>query len=108
MTGISMTSELTNNGYSVNRTYFKMTATKLALPFYNITVEVQSMFGDITIAQIEYTVVYFDVVRISTPTTPAAMYLMESGGSSFGNFGGTAAPTVVANTLAPLPVDPNY
>jgi len=26
MTGISMTSELTNNGYSVNRTYFKMTA----------------------------------------------------------------------------------
>lgn len=70
MTGISMTSELTNNGYSVNRTYFKMTAQKQALPFYNITVEVQSMFGDITIAQIEYTVVYFDIILINTQTTP--------------------------------------
>ena len=52
MTGISMTSELTNNGYSINSTYFRMEATKMNLPFYNITVFVQSSFGDITIAQI--------------------------------------------------------
>lgn len=40
LTGISTNSEMTNNGYSVNRTYFKMFATKLEMPFYNITVQV--------------------------------------------------------------------
>ena len=42
-----------------------MEARKLELPFYSIVVEVQSMFGDITISQVEYTVLYFDVSMMS-------------------------------------------
>jgi hypothetical protein len=70
LTGISMTSEMTNNGYSVNRTYFQMSAAKGQLPFYSITVQVQSQYGDITISQVEYTVVYFDVAKINSVSGP--------------------------------------
>lgn len=86
-----MNSELTTNGYSVNRTYFKMTANKLEMPFYNITVSVQSMFGDITISQVEYTIVYFDRTIMSSVSTGNARYLMDSGIAEFNQFGGTAS-----------------
>jgi len=36
------------------------------------------------------------------------MYQMDSGISTFNSFGGTSTPTVVPNTLAPLPIDANY
>lgn len=56
-----------------------MEAQKLELPFYSIVVEVQSMFGDITVAQVEYTILYFDVSMMSNPTSTNARYLMDSG-----------------------------
>jgi hypothetical protein len=85
-----------------------MKANKLEMPFYNITVSVQSMFGDITISQVEYTIVYFDQAIMSSASTGNARYLMDSGIAQFSQFGGTASVSEQSETLASLPVDPNY
>ena len=103
-----MTSELTTNGYSINQTFFDMFATKLQLPFYNITVKVQSQFGDITISLVEYTIVYFDVQAMNVNSGPNAKYLMDSGLAPYSNFGATAQPSTQSITLSPLPISANF
>lgn len=108
LTGISTNSELTSNGYAVNRTYFKMEARKLELPFYSIVVEVQSMFGDITISQVEYTVLYFDVSMMSNSTSTYSRYMMDAGVTEFSQFGGTSTPSSQSNTLPSLTSDTSY
>jgi hypothetical protein len=85
-----------------------MTASKLEIPFYNITVSVESMFGDITIQQVEYTVVYFDQSLMNSTTTGNARYLMGAGGAEFNQFGGTASVSSQSQTLASLPSDSSF
>ena len=60
------------------------------------------MFGDITIAQLEYTVVYFDINVINNINGPNARYLIDSGMADYVAFGGTAQPSTQATTLAQL------
>jgi hypothetical protein len=84
-----------------------MEAKKLELPFYSIVVEVQSMYGDITISQVEYTVLYFDVSMMSNSGT-YARYLMDAGVTEFSQFGGTSTPSSQSNTLPSLPNDTSY
>ena len=65
------------------------------------------MFGDITIAQVEYTIVYFDVTLMENQNG-FGRYLMDSGVAQFNQFGGTPSPTTQADALLPLPVNDNY
>lgn len=61
LTGISSSAELVSNGYPTNHTYFFMRASILSTSNYQIDVSVNSLYGDIAINLIEYTIIYFDV-----------------------------------------------
>jgi len=61
------------------------------------------MYGDITISEVEYTIIYFDVQMMASNTSTYALYLMDSGISSFNNFGGTSLPSLQSDTLPSLP-----
>lgn len=70
---------------------------------YQIQVSVQSTYGDISISQIEYTVIYFDITFMQN-----FRYLMDKGVVSLTNFGGTSDSSSQSITLAGLPYNSNF
>ena len=103
LTGISASSELVTNGYPTNHNYFAMTASILSTSEYRISVSVQSDFGDITITQVEYTIIYFDVSIMKQ-----FRYNMDRGLAELTSFGGTADTSSKSITLEPVPPDSDF
>ena len=66
------------------------------------------MFGDIAIAQVEYTIIYFEIQSIASDANNFTNYLMDSGVTLFSQFGGTSTPTSQSNTLPLLPNNSSY
>ena len=80
-----------------------MTATTLSTSQYRITVGVESQFGDITITQVEYTIIYFD-----TSIMKQFRYNMDRGIAELTGFGGTADTSSKSITLNPVTPDSNF
>lgn len=103
LTGITSSSELVSNGYPTNHTSFFMTSKVLSPTNYQIDVSVKSLYGDITISQVEYTIIYFDVGLML-----GARYQMDSGMVALQNYGGTTEASQKSITLTPLPYNADY
>ena len=65
LTGISALSETVENGYEKNYAYFSLTVPAYNTRVYTVRVKVKSFYADVLIKIIEFTVVYFDVNKIS-------------------------------------------
>lgn len=101
LTGIDAESETVSNGYSRNYAYFSLTVDTKTASFYTVLVKLRSM-GDALIRRIEFTVVYFDVVKI------AAEYQMNSNSVMAANFGGTLYKSSISVPLESLPESSDY
>lgn len=103
LTGISASAELVSNGYPTNHTFFFMRTSILSTSNYQIDFSVNSLYGDIAVNLIEYTIIYFDVTLMS-----ATRYLMDQGVVVEQNFGGTIDSSEKQTTLIALNPDPDF
>lgn len=103
LTGISSSSELVSNGYPTNHTNFFLAARVLNSANYEIDVTVSSQYGDISISQVEYTIIYFDITLMQ-----GHRYLMDKGDVTLQNFGGTADQSSKSITLTALPTNSSF
>jgi hypothetical protein len=94
---------LVANGYPNNQTYFSIAGTVLSSSKYQIDVAVKSQFGDVTISQVEYTIVYFDATVMIN-----YRYQMDSGVVSLQNFGGTTDASSKSISINPLSPNANF
>lgn len=102
MTGLNGQSETIANGYATNKAYFALTTNVLNKLLYEVIISIQDNGGDILIKSIEFTILYYDIVSISTN------YQMNSGSVDIRNFGGTFFKSSISVLLAPLPYNKDY
>jgi hypothetical protein len=103
LTGVTSSSELVSNGYPTNHTDFALSARVLSTANYEIDVTVNSQYGDISISQVEYTIIYFDITLMRK-----SRYLIDRGDVTLQNFGGTSDSSSKSITLSPLPPNSDF